>query len=772
MASTYKLRCNIVGHQKDVRAVASTIFPEGGIVSGSRDVTSRIWVPNEHNPSFTEGHVMSGHSNFVASVCVVPPDDTYPNGLIITGSNDNTILAFTLESPQPVFKLTGHTGTVCAVASGKFGFLLSGSWDKTAKVWLKQKCVMTLEGHEAAVWAVAVISEHGMMLTGSADKSIKLWKAGKCEKTFHGHEDCVRGLAVMTGGEFLSCSNDATVKRWLLTGDCVATYYGHANYVYSVALLPNGQDFVTSSEDRTVKVWRGPESAQTIPHPTQSVWSVCTLPNGDIVTGASDGIIRVFTSAPERMASAEELQAYEEQVSASTVPAQVGDIKTEDIPGPEVLINPGRKDGQQKMVRQGDKIELYQWDAAKASWTKIGDVVGSSGGSQQTSGKTLYEGKEYDYVFSVDIQEGMPPLKLPYNVSEDPWFAAQRFLDKHDLSQMFLDQVAKFITDNTKGVTLGTEQPAYSDPFTGEGRYVPGSTAAPGAGAGAGATHGADPFTGSGSYKPAGSSSSSSSSTSTSSNSFFPLTSFLTFDQANPTQIIGKIKELNVTVSDSLKVPDSRIDDLSSLISGQSASQQQLQTVQSLLAWPSNVVFPALDVVRICVKHPLVNQAFSNQATIQQLISFITPDNPPACQMLALRSLTNLFSQSQGRKAVCENRDTVLGSALSCRKTNKNVQIAIGTVILNYAIALRGTEDIEGKSQCLSAARNVLEASPDHEASFRVLVSIGTILSGDEEAFALAQSLGLQDPIVKLGRVTEPKKVPECAQLVLNILRV
>lgn len=31
--------------------------------------------------------------------------------------------------------------------------------------------------------------------------------------------------------------------------------------------------------------------------------------------------------------------------------------------------------------------------------------------------KQLYQGKEYDYVFDVDIQDGVPPLKLPYNVT-------------------------------------------------------------------------------------------------------------------------------------------------------------------------------------------------------------------------------------------------------------------------------------------------------------------------------------------------------------------
>ena len=45
------------------------------------------------------------------------------------------------------------------------------------------------------------------------------------------------------------------------------------------------------------------------------------------------------------------------------------------------------------MVRQGDRVELYSWDQAQSKWTKVGDVVGSSGGNQATSGKTLFEGK-------------------------------------------------------------------------------------------------------------------------------------------------------------------------------------------------------------------------------------------------------------------------------------------------------------------------------------------------------------------------------------------
>lgn len=78
--------------------------------------------------------------------------------------------------------------------------------------------------------------------------------------------------------------------------------------------------------------------------------------------------------------------------------------------------------------------------------------------------------QEYDYVFTIDVNEGGPSMKLPYNVSEDPWLTAHNFLQKNDLSPMFLDQVANFIIENTKGHVVGPAQSASGDPFTGEAK--------------------------------------------------------------------------------------------------------------------------------------------------------------------------------------------------------------------------------------------------------------------------------------------------------------
>lgn len=78
--------------------------------------------------------------------------------------------------------------------------------------------------------------------------------------------------------------------------------------------------------------------------------------------------------------------------------------------------------------------------------------------------------QEYDFVFSVDIAEGEPPLKLPYNMTEDPWVAAQNFITKHGLNQAFLEQVRDFILQNTQSVSISQQSAdsTYRDPLTGK----------------------------------------------------------------------------------------------------------------------------------------------------------------------------------------------------------------------------------------------------------------------------------------------------------------
>ena len=257
---------------------------------------------------------------------------------------------------------------------------------------------MTLSGHESAVWAVAILPEVsvclsllkvfftdmlgqvGIMVTAGADKSIKLWKAGRCTHTLTGalhshlteskslrlltgHTDCVRALAVVDSTQFLSASNDAHVRRWSSSGECLGTYSGHTNYIYSLSLLgPGGDSWVTGGEDRSVRIWKGGEVVQTLYLPVISVWGVAALTNGDIAAACNDGCVRVFTKDAGRVAPDEVLAAYEEELAKLAVAAEqeLGGIKLSDLPGPESLFEPGVRDGQQKMVRTGEKVNFFR----------------------------------------------------------------------------------------------------------------------------------------------------------------------------------------------------------------------------------------------------------------------------------------------------------------------------------------------------------------------------------------------------------------------------
>lgn len=471
--------------------------------------------------------------------------------------------------------------------------IASGSWDQTVRIWKDNKSLLVLLGHEAAIWSVHFIND--FIVTASADKSIKIWEKtkGECIKTIKGHTDVVRDIAVINSYEFLTCSNDATVRKWNIDGQSLGVFYGHENFIYSISVLPtaNNLEYATCSEDRTLRVWRNDECVQTIRLPPQTLWSVSYTTNGDIVVGCCNGTCYVYSRDPKLHASVDELQALEEEVSKSKVQmSDLGDIKVDELPGPETLLAPGKKDGQTKLVREGTNITVHQWDASKMLWSKIGDVVGAPGQTQDPSAKVTHEGKEYDYVFTVDIQDGVPPLKLPYNVTDDPWVTAQKFIHEHDLSQMFLDKIAHFIMQNAQGMVIDQRNHAgNADPFTSSSSYSSSQT------------------------KPTPNSNNVSKNSTPAVNSndkFFPQVTYIKFEGANVEGIAKKLREFSSEVPQNVRLES---DDIKLLLKLSDLSQEiqpeQIALIKLLISWPKSELIGKL---AIRFKYFFILSYFSN----------------------------------------------------------------------------------------------------------------------------------------------------------------
>jgi WD40 repeat protein len=76
---------------------------------------------------------------------------------------------------------------VTSLSVTESGDIVSGSIDKTARVWHGATRTATLEGHEGPVLAVLALpgpEAEGGILTGSGDMLIKLWRGGKVVHTY------------------------------------------------------------------------------------------------------------------------------------------------------------------------------------------------------------------------------------------------------------------------------------------------------------------------------------------------------------------------------------------------------------------------------------------------------------------------------------------------------------------------------------------------------------------------------------------------------------
>lgn len=673
--------------------------------------------------------MLSNHTNFVSAVCVLNEGKW-----LATASNDKTICLYLFGIVQPFATLTDHTNTVCTLSQGlESKILFSGSWDQTARIWNNLDVNSTsieLKGHEAAVWAVCALKT-GKYATGSADKNIFIWNP-KGEKlvVLKGHTDCVRGLVGLEDGSLLSASNDATIRHWSDTYDCLREFHGHSNYIYSIALNPAlGDVFVTGSEDNTIRLWSVSKGAlgDALAVPAQSVWSVSCMDNSDIIVGSSDALIRVFTKDPTRTASDDLLAAYETAVATRKMEQskELGGVKVNDLPGPESLLQEGTEEGQTRLVRQPNgKILCYQWTSGK--WECVGDVMGAAGGTQETSGKTLHEGIEYDYVFNVDIEDGKPPIKLPYNRSEDPWAAAQKFIHKNDLPQVYLEQVANFIITNSDQVAMPTVQAEFADPFTGGGRYVPqsnGSTSSNTSGVNVNFRErsgmvNVDPFTGGSSY---------SSTKDLIVKKHSPYLTYTSFDICDASKVLIKLKEFNNQLTEELsKVNEADLEKVITLIPTQNASNDiGIECLKKIMHWPAEKLFPVLDVIRLAVRNP----EFSTKLGGFELLEFFAQRIPtvPANQLMSVRALCNLMTHKTGRELVELKVHEFINLISKIKQGNANLQSAIATFYLNQSITQheQPAEDIT-RLFCLEIV-NFLEWTNDPESTFRAYQALGNL---------------------------------------------
>ncbi|UZJ56493.1 hypothetical protein CBS101457_005813 [Exobasidium rhododendri] len=234
----------------------------------------------------------------------------------------------------------GHTESVGAVAFARrpaqpdaigAPFLVSGSQDRTAKVWdlstlsdyidkeftspLRLKALTTLKIHDKDINALDISPNNALLLSGSQDKTAKVFSikyvapskgnsqtataALKLVTTCRGHQRGIWSVAFSPNDAvFLTGSGDRSLKLWSINDgfSCIKNYIGHTNSVLKVRFLKGskGMQCLSCASDGLVKLWnvKTEECVDTLDGHEDRIWGLeCTSDGDEIISGAADSFI-------------------------------------------------------------------------------------------------------------------------------------------------------------------------------------------------------------------------------------------------------------------------------------------------------------------------------------------------------------------------------------------------------------------------------------------------------------------------------------------------
>ena len=116
-----------------------------------------------------------------------------------SGSGDETIRIWNVNSGLTIKTLTGHTDYVESLAFIQYNKFASCSWDGTIRYWYEYS-VLKFTGHTNYVASLALLQD-GTLASGSGDETIRIWNVdtGLTIRKLTGHYVC----------QFSSCA-----KRW------------------------------------------------------------------------------------------------------------------------------------------------------------------------------------------------------------------------------------------------------------------------------------------------------------------------------------------------------------------------------------------------------------------------------------------------------------------------------------------------------------------------------------------------------------------------------
>ncbi|ETO15550.1 WD-40 repeat protein [Reticulomyxa filosa] len=220
----------------------------------------------------------TGHTDWVNSIDYL----TFDGGqFICSGSSDNTICVWDIETKQPIRSFSGHSDNVYCVKFSRYhynnnrGVVSSSSDDKTIRFWdiKDSKQFQAFGGHTDGVCGIEFSSFNGgrYLCSGSFDRTIHIWDV-ETSKSLHVlmniqalNNEKSNSIGVIGGNGYTICSGswDKTIRIWdIETTKKLTLFKGHEHWIMSVKYGSNelgmgcdANTILSGSFDKSVRLW-------------------------------------------------------------------------------------------------------------------------------------------------------------------------------------------------------------------------------------------------------------------------------------------------------------------------------------------------------------------------------------------------------------------------------------------------------------------------------------------------------------------------------------
>ena len=287
-------KADLIGHGGMIRAAN---FSSDGkkVVTASFDYSAIIWDFEEQKKIVA----LEGHNGPVTNAHFLP------DGRIFTTGDDmlGIVWKFNGVDVNIDYRLRGHSHKImAATVFDKGRKLVTGSWDKTVRIWsaLSGKMLRKIK-LPVPVNSVAVIAGERWIAVGGHDTKIRIFNLhnGKALGSLHGHKMGITELRASRQGNFLlSSSIDRTLRLWdVVKQKSILHLQRHDSQVLGVRFTPDEQYAVSGGRDGYVMVWdlSTGNLKKAIRAHQEVVWAVAISPDGRfVVSGSSDETARVW----------------------------------------------------------------------------------------------------------------------------------------------------------------------------------------------------------------------------------------------------------------------------------------------------------------------------------------------------------------------------------------------------------------------------------------------------------------------------------------------